>query len=425
MIGNEKDIIMRSSLGLALLATTGALFASNAALADAPMSATVLEFADPQTLFVADSLGGVIHAYQLPDAGEAPEASLPYNLLDFDLALANAVGGDARGIRYHDVEVHPVTQDAYVAATVMVDGTAQPAVVAVTRDGTVMPIDLATLPSTTFSIDDQPDDGVTFWRDIPAATFTVTDLDFANGELFISGLSTGEFASTLRRVPFPFDETSSSTGVEIYHAAHGQTETRAPIRAMSVLDIAGEPTVIAAYTCTPLVTIPVSDLADGANISGKTIAELGYGSTPLEVLSFTVFDRQGTAQPMVLVINREMDADLITLPALEEAAAGPAIVEPVAYLGDTAGVQTTPIPLSGVVQAAEQDAQFLLTLRRNLDTGTMDLVSFRKGAYLRLSEFVSEYNFPDYQYADNQFSDQTRMFQNMLKADEGFPDLAR
>ncbi|MEM1288356.1 MAG: hypothetical protein AAGH60_08395 [Pseudomonadota bacterium] len=410
---------------LALYTSAAALLGTNIALADAPMSASVLEFADAETLFVADSTGGMIHAYTIPDMGSAPEAPSPYNILDLDAALADALGAEARGIRYHDVEVHPVTQNAFVAATVMIDGTSAPAVAMVARDGSVTPLDLATLPSTTFAIDDRPDDGVTFWRDIPAATFTVTDLDFADGELFISGLSTGEFASTLRRVPYPFDESASSTGVEIFHAAHGQNETRAPIRAMSVMDIGGEKTVVAAYTCTPLVTIPVSDLADGANVSGKTIAELGYGNTPLEVLDFTVFDRSGNAMSMVLVINREMDADLIAMPALEAAAAGPAIVQPVAFLGDTKGVETTPIPLSGVVQAAEQDPMFLLTLRRNIDTGTMDLVSFRKGAYLRLSEFVSEYNFPDYVYADNEFAEQTKMFQNLLKADEGFPELAR
>lgn len=416
---------MRISVTTTSLATGTALFLGAAVFAEAPASATVLEFADESTLFVADSQGGKVYAYTLPAAGPAPEAPAPYNLLDVDAAIAAATGADIRGISYHDLEVHPVTRDAYVSATVTMDGVMEPLVAAITRDGTVTPLDLEGLASSSFDISDAPDDGVTFWRDIPAATFTVTDLDFADGELFISGLSTGEFASTLRRVPFPFDAAASSTGVEIYHAAHGQTETRAPIRAMSVVDLAGTPTVVAAYTCTPLVTIPVDALTDGAQVSGKTIAELGYGNTPLEVLSFTAFDPQGNAQPLVLVINREMDADLIAFPALEAAAAGPGLAEPIAYLGATAGVETTPIPLSGVFQAADQDSQFLVTLRRNLDTGAMDLVSFRKGVYLRLSEFVSEYNFPDYQYADNQFADQTRMFQNLLKADEGFPELSR
>ena len=411
---------------MACLAGITAVVSAQATLADAPMSASVLEFADAETLFVADSAGGMIHAYTLPDAGTAPEAMQPYNILDLDALMSDALGAEVRGITYHDLEVHPTTQDAYVAASVTVDGVRQPAVVSVTRDGVVTALDLSNLPSTAYEIADAPDDAVTFWRDIRATTFTVTDLDFADGELFVSGLSTGEFASTLRRVAFPFDDSAASTGIEIYHAAHGQTETRAPIRAMSVVDVAGTPTVVAAYTCTPLVTIPVSDLEDGAKVSGRTIGELGYGSTPLEVLSFTAFDREGNGQPLVLVINREMDADLITLPASGRGLGDrPASRSPSVIWATRPASTTTPIPLSGVFQAAEQDAQFLLTLRRNINTGAMDLVSFRKGVYLRLSEFVSEYNFPDYQYADNQFSEQTRMFQNMLKVDEGFADLAR
>ena len=408
-------------------ATSLSVLGLTAGLAQAQslQSASVLEFADADTLFIADSVAGAIHAVDLPEPGMAPAEAAPYNLLDLDGLLAEALGADPRGFTYHDLAVHPVTRDAYVSLTAMIDGAEEPAVVTVTRDGTVQRIDIAALQTDTFTLQDPADDAVTFWRDIPAASFTVTDLDFAGGALFISGLSTGEFASTLRRVPFPFTDTASSTGIEMFHAAHGQTETRAPIRAMTVMDLDGVSTVVAAYTCTPLVTVPVTDLSDGANVTGRTIAELGYGNTPLEVLNFDVMDRQGNAATYVLVINREMDADLIALADLTAAAAAPGIVAPIAALGDTAGVATTPLPMSGVLQAADQDAQFLLTLRRNLDTGTMDLVSFRKGSYFRLSEFVSEYNFPDYQYADNQFSEQTRMFQNMLKADQGFPDQMR
>ncbi|MGI9289562.1 MAG: hypothetical protein ACR2P1_29625, partial [Pseudomonadales bacterium] len=59
----------------------------------------------------------------------------------------------------------------------------------------------------------------------------------------------------------------------------------------------------------------------------------------------------------------------------------------------------------------------------NIETGDVDLVSFRKGAYFRLSDFISEYNFPDYQYPAKQ--DFFRNFQNLLKTDAGYPDLAR
>ena len=397
---------------------------AGAAAADMPRSFGILEFGPDNTLFVADSAGGAIHAYALPVGGDAPEQDAAFNLLDVDQLATETLGATGRVI-YSDLVVHPVTREAFVSATTTVDGIETGAVLAISRDGTVRKLDLDTYPSSKFTLQDTADAGVTFWRDIPAPSLTVTDLDYANGELFVSGVSTGEFASTLRRVPFPFDGSATSTSIEIYHAAHNQNETRAPIRAMAVVDIDGTSTAVAAYTCTPLVTIPVGDLTDGAHVTGKTIAELGYGNTPLDVISFSAANFQGEVSNYVLVVNREMDADLITLENLTAAAAGPGITEPVPYLGATSGVQTVPLPLSGVVHMADQDGQFLLALRRDLDTGAMELVSFRKGSFFRLSDFISEYNFPDYAYADDEMSTGIRMFQNMLKVDEGFPGQIR
>jgi len=243
---------------LSLLALTVGL-----AQAQSLQSASVLEFADADMLFVADSIAGAIHAVEVPDIGGAPPKPAPYNLLDLDGILAEALGADPHGFTYHDLVVHPVTRDAWISLTATINGAAEPAVVTVMRDGTVQRLDLAALPSDTFTLQDPADETVSFWRDIPAVSFTVTDLDFTNDELFVSGLSTGEFASTLRRVPFPFTDAASSTGIEMFHAAHGQTETRAPIRAMTVMDLDGVGTVVAAYTCAPLVTVPVGDLQDG------------------------------------------------------------------------------------------------------------------------------------------------------------------
>ncbi|MEM7696510.1 MAG: hypothetical protein AAF318_18830 [Pseudomonadota bacterium] len=406
-----------------LVAAAMTLTASTA-MADMPQSFGILEFGPDNTLFVADSAGGAIHAYALPSAGEAPEQDAAFNLLDVDQLVTDALSASGRVI-YSDLVVHPVTREAFVSATTTVEGVETGAILAVSRDGSVRTLDLGAYPSSKFMLEDTADADVTFWRNIPAPSLTITDLDYANGELFVSGVSTGEFASTLRRVPFPFEGDATSTSIEIYHAAHNQNETRAPIRAMAVVDIDGTSTVVAAYTCTPLVTIPVANLADGAHVAGKTIAELGYGNTPLDVISFSAANFQGEISNYVLVVNREMDADLITLENLTVASAGPGITEPVPYLGATSGVQTVPLPLSGVVHMADQDGQFLLALRRDLDTGAMELVSFRKGSFFRLSDFISEYNFPDYAYAENEMSNGIRMFQNMLKADEGFPGQIR
>ncbi|MEM9387746.1 MAG: hypothetical protein AAGA68_22015 [Pseudomonadota bacterium] len=419
------SLAMPSSLTVALIVTAFALNA-HADEQQVPESTTILAFGDANTLFVADNAGGRIYAYELGGLMNAADSvdSAPFNLEQFGTALADSLQLRSRDIRFNDLAVHPVTKDAFVSLTVSAGDTGPaPAIVRVSPDGEISQLPLEKLPSTSMALQRPADDGVTFWRAIPASTFAVTDLDFADGVLFVSGLSTGEFASTLRQIPYPFSADGNSTSsVEIFHTAHGQQETRAPIRALTVVDLDGEATVVAAYTCTPLVTFDVASLKDGEHVVGKTVAELGYGNTPLEVLSFTAYNAEREAQRFVLVINREMDADLIPLPALTAAAKATGLKE-VVQIGSNSGVSTMPLPLSGILQAADQDPQYLLTLRRDLDSGDMELVSFRKGAYMRLSTFVSEYNFPDYEYDESQ--DGARMFQNLLKMDEGFPDAVK
>ncbi|MEM7706431.1 MAG: hypothetical protein AAF358_12800, partial [Pseudomonadota bacterium] len=160
-----------------------------------PSSPTVLEFADAETLFVADSARGSIVAYKLPESSQSAAQPAAWNLLDLDALLIDELGAAPRGIKYHDLAVHPKTQEAYISLSASVGGKAQSMVVAVSREGAAMQLDLESLPSQQFVLENPADDGVSFWRDIPAASFTVTDLDYRDGELYVSGLSTGEFAS--------------------------------------------------------------------------------------------------------------------------------------------------------------------------------------------------------------------------------------
>ena len=418
-----KNIILPTALSIVVLIwITTFQISRTTAIEKLPQSTTVLEFADANTLFVADSDGGQIFAYQLPDEAEM-STSRPYNIEGLGSLIAEAFNVNSFDLSYHDVAVHPVTKEAYVSLTVQTanDGPS-PAIVRINQDGKVEKLDLSALPNTTMALENTADDSVTFWRDIAASTFTMTDLDFVDGTLFVAGLSTGEFASTLRKIPFPFQDTIKTSSIEIFHTVHNQTETRAPIRAMTIIDLDGVQTVVAAYTCTPLVTIAAAELEDNAHVTGKTVAELGFGNTPLDVISFSTMNQQGQPEDYVLVINKNIDADLIRVVDLLEASKGEGMTEIVA-LGESAGVLTVPTPLGAVLQADDQDEQFLLTLKRNIDTGDMDLVSFRKGAYMRINDFVSEYNFPDYQYDESQ--EFARRFQNTLKTDEGFSDLVR
>lgn len=414
----KKNKILK---GLATAFGVSAAVVSMQANADAvPTSATILEFAEANTLFVADSDSSNIFAYQLPDMKPAKE-SQGYNLIGAGSKIADLLGVSPTKISYHDIAIHPKSKEAYISVSYLMNSKKVSALIKANQAGDFEKVNLTEYKHTVKTLAKTADDSVKFWRDIPATTLAITDLDYVNGTLYVSSLSTGEFASTLRKVSYPFTDADSSSNIEIYHTVHNQTETRAPIRAMEVLNLDGVETVVAAYTCTPLVTIPTASLSDGAHVKGKTVAELGYGNTPLDVIHFTATDHTQKQEDYVLVINKERSADLIKVADLTAANKKEGLSTPEMWA--KAGVPTRPIPLSGVLQAADQDVQFIATLKRNITTGDIDLVSYRKGAYFRLNDFISEYNFKDYQYYPEQ--EMFRNFQNLLKTDAGYPDLTR
>ena len=88
---------------------------------------------------------------------------------------------------------------------------------------------------------------------------SITDIAFADGRVFVAGLSNEEFSSRLIAIPYPFSrEGFDGAAVEIYHGSHGRFETKSPIRTFVTYRIDSEPFMLAAYTCTPLVKVPMS-----------------------------------------------------------------------------------------------------------------------------------------------------------------------
>ncbi len=156
----------------------------------------------------------------------------------------------------------------------------------------------------------------------------MTDIIQHDNSIVVAGISNTEFSSTLRKVPYPFANSTQSVSVEMYHAVHNQIETRAPIRVMSTVQLGDQAYLLAAYTCTPLVTAPLATLFDEDKVRTKTIAELGFGNTPLSMTAFTLNDR-GEKSQWILIANDSKDADLISLDAIERTRHTPGLSEPV------------------------------------------------------------------------------------------------
>ena len=405
--------------GLFILAVLSSLAAPYAAAADV-QSVSRIAFGPADTLFVADWKAGRIYAFTLPPA--QPARAQLFNLTDAEDTIRKAAG--ATDFELEDLAMRPQSSEAYIA---LVSGPARkPAILMATPDGKMRPLALDRMKSTSVELRDQPDKSLVIWDNIPGRSFTVTDMQWYSGKLYIAGLSNQAFSSTLRILHYPFTDHIDAISVEMYHTIHNQVETRAPIRAMSFTQLGGKPYLLAAYLCTPLVTIPVEDLKPGAHVKAKTIAELGAAGIPVNVLTFQT--RDNSTQKMVdqlLVVNLYREAATIALSEIEQANQRPGLSQPVQPYGSPGPLKMTGVPLEPSFRVVNFNDEYFLALRRNLASGHTQLVNYNKAFGFRLSDFdVSEFLLPGYTYAGFQ-RQMILPMQNQAKTDEGFPQQVR
>jgi hypothetical protein len=202
----------------------------------------------------------------------------------------------------------------------------------------------------------------------PQRSFTVTDIALVDGEVYVAGLGNEEFASTLRRLPYPFGRAGASTTVEMFHTSHDRYETAAPIESFVPIDLAGKPSLVAGYGCSPIVTVARADLADKKHVRGKTVAELGGGNRPFDMIRYT--NPKGKEYILVGNSNR-------TLTRLDpnEIASAKAMTTPVSQAYEPGGVGYLPVAEVGVMQLDNYNAANVVMLQRDIETGMLKVVS--------------------------------------------------
>jgi hypothetical protein len=165
-------------------------------------------------------------------------------------------------------------------------------------------MDLSDVRFSRYEVEAAPEVGQPFrhpaWGSTRRRAFTVTDMGYREGELFITGVTNEEFASSFRRVPFPFRANAAITKVGVYHTEHGEYETEAPIQAFLPVTLNGEETIVVGYSCTPIATFPLEAARAGATVRGSTVIELGAGTSPRDMLTF---ERDG-AEHLLIVTGR-------------------------------------------------------------------------------------------------------------------------
>jgi hypothetical protein len=259
-------------------------------------SAGSLAFGPDGILFIGDTQGAAVFAIDTGDrARVANKASIKVEGLNEK--IAQALGTTSQQVTVNDVAVNPTSGRVYLSVSRGRGPEAKPVLFRVGPDGKLEEVSLENVAFAKADVPNAPAPGAAPPSARPGAkkkgnqmsprSQSITDLAYVDGRLFLAGLSNEEFSSRLLAIPFPFTEAPDGASVEIYHGSHGQFETRSPIRTFAAYKINGEPYLLAAYTCTPLVKVPVADLKAGAHVKGKTIAELGNHNVPLDMVVYT------------------------------------------------------------------------------------------------------------------------------------------
>ncbi|WP_435622527.1 hypothetical protein [Flagellimonas sp.] len=322
-------------------------------------SINALSFGPDGILFVGDSKNAMVYALDTKDIDEKANGA-EINISKFDEMVASSLGTTADKISIGDMAVNPKSKTPYFAVS-MEDG----ATVLLRMNGEALEnVSLKEISYSKISLADPIAVDAKSKRDRPLRVWAIADLKFHGDRILVSGLSNKEFASTFRSIPFPFTDSQDQTSLEIWHAAHGKYETHAPIKTFDVVSLNNQDYLMASYTCTPLVLFPMSELENGKHIKGRTVAELGAGNSPLDMISY---EKEGKQYFLMSNSNRPvMRLDYEDIANFKET-----LTEPVTEFYVSTGVPYDNLPFPYVQQMDNLDDTHVLYIQR---TGNGELV---------------------------------------------------
>ncbi|MEM6317928.1 MAG: hypothetical protein AAF960_09670 [Bacteroidota bacterium] len=323
-------------------------------------SLNALSFGPEGILFVGDSKSAKITAIDTKDnlVAKAPKS---IKMAKVDEQIAAMLGTTANEITIQDMAVNPTSKMIYFAVHHS-NGTP----VLLKTDGeTFQHVPLQEVSHSTIQLTNPIDAEKKDRRGNSMRVAAISDLNYFEGKVMVSGLSNEEFASTFRSIPFPFKATQTQTSLEIYHAAHGKYETHAPIKAFLPINIDGKANLVAAYTCTPLVVFPMDNLQPDKHTKGKTVAELGNWNVPLDIIEM---EKEGKHYLLMANSSRA----LMKIAVSDVADFEKSLNERVAQRSGTAGIDFINLPFVNVQQLDKlSNGQFLMLQRKT--NGDLDL----------------------------------------------------
>ena len=318
-------------------------------------SINVLAFGPEGILFIGDAKSGNIFAIDTKDITPVEKAAA-VEIKNIDQKIASFLGTDPNKFSIRDMKVNPISKNIYCAIQAN-DGT--PALLKISN-GNIQAISTKDIMFSQIAVNNVPaEDAKNRWGG-SLRMAAIEDLVFADGKILVSGLSNQQFSSTFRSIPFPFTNAQEQTSLEIYHAAHGQYETEAPIETFTVANFHGKRFVIASYTCTPLVLFPMDDLKAGSHVKGRTVGEFGAGNRPLDMITM----KKGNEQYLII---SNTDRPVMKVKYSDIEAFKESLTTQVKEIFSTAGVPYISFPMTNVTQLDKLDDTQFVYIERDSD----------------------------------------------------------
>lgn len=325
-------------------------------------SISAITFGPDGILFIGDSKSASVIAVDTKDKTVVEKAAT-VQVKNIDAKIAAALGTETKNIRIQDIAVNPLSKKIYCAVQ-NADGT--PILLRIEGDK-VEPVELKDVPFSTTSLVNAPGEDQKDGRGRSLREQVISDLNYSDGSVMVSGLSNQEFNSSFRKISFPFADKQDFASLEIYHAAHGRYETNAPIRTFTTAELNGKKYLVASYTCTPLVLFPMDELKAGKHVKGRTVAEFGAGNSPIDMVSI----KRGDNTYLVMA-NSNRPVMRVRYKSIESYEGS--LTQPLKENFSTAGVDFVNLPVVNVLQMDKLDETKVLVLQRNAN-GDLDLVT--------------------------------------------------
>ncbi|MDH3651830.1 MAG: hypothetical protein OEQ53_19250, partial [Saprospiraceae bacterium] len=160
-----------------------------------------ITFGPDGILFIGDSKSAMVFAIDTKDVMASVDVE-DVEVKKIDELIATSLGTEVDNIIIQDLAINPLSKRVYLAVH-HVDGSP---ILFTIESGDLQVVDLTDVSFSKMALTSPVEESATDRRGRSLRKWAISDIDYFDGRVLVSGLSNKEFSSALTMLPFPFRE---------------------------------------------------------------------------------------------------------------------------------------------------------------------------------------------------------------------------